>query len=72
MIKKYVNKILVWGSWWLMVMLGVIAALLAFIPMTIYGLINGVGLKDIVVSYWRDGAYTEIMDQHQKIKEMGL
>lgn len=72
MIKKYVNKILVWGSWWLIVMLGVIAALIAFIPMAIYGLINGVGLKDTVVSYWYEGTYTEIMNQYYKIKEMGL
>lgn len=70
--KERFSKILFWGSWWFMISGSFVLSTIISIPMTIYGLINGVTLKETVKGFWIEGFYKELKSQHENFKGMGL
>lgn len=70
--KEKFSRILFWGSWYVMVVMEFVVVTIISIPMTIYGLINGIGLKETLKGYWIEGFYKEMKTQNERFKGMGL
>lgn len=70
--KEMISKILFWGSWYVMIVMIFIATAVICLPMTIYGLINGVGLKETLKGHWVEGFYKEVKTQTESFKGIGL
>lgn len=70
--KEKFSKILFWGSWCVMTVMLFVATAVICIPMTIYGVINGVGFKETLKAFWIEGFCEEYKSQIRKLKGMGL